>query len=106
MRKQGGGSGRSTVDGCEGNEHAGGKAPTRGRPERGGERPDTGPGISASRTRTGPSGGATFAPYSVYGATAPCRRSRAHARISATAARGQRRGRWNDGGELRTRPGE
>src|SRR5450755_923913 len=103
MGKQGGGSRRSTDDGGEGNEHAGGKASTRGRSERGGERPDTGPGISASRTRAGPCGGATIAPYSVHGAVAPCRRSRAPARISATAACRQRWGRWNDGGEIRTR---
>src|SRR5271168_2188743 len=106
MRKQGGGSRRSTDDGGEGNEPAGGKASTRGRPERAGERPDTGPGISASRTRPGPSGGATLAPYPVHGVAAPCRRGRAIARVSAAAARGQRRGRRNDGGEIRTQPGE
>jgi hypothetical protein len=65
----------------------------------------TRPGISASRTGPGPSGGARIAPYPVHGAAAPCRRCRAIARVSATAARGQRWGRWNDGGEIRTRPG-
>jgi hypothetical protein len=61
-RKQGGGSRRSTVDGGEGNEPTGGKASTRGRPDRGGEGPDTGPGISADRPRTGQRGGAAIAP--------------------------------------------
>src|SRR5260370_611316 len=81
--KAGGGPRCSTEDGGEGNEPGGGKASTRGRPERGGERPDTGPGISASRTRPGPSGGARIAPYPVHGAAAPCRRGRAIARVSA-----------------------
>jgi hypothetical protein len=39
-----GGSGRSTVDGGEGNEPAGGKAPTGEDLGRAGAGPDTGPG--------------------------------------------------------------
>jgi hypothetical protein len=51
--RRGGGSGYMSDDSGEGNEPARGKTPTREEPGRVGERPDAGPGISASQTRPG-----------------------------------------------------
>ena len=92
-------------DSGEGNEPARGKTPTREEPGRVGERPDTGPGISASQTRPGERGGTKFVPDPLHGLAAPRGRRSAQEGVPPTTEGGECRSRWGDGCGLRAEPG-